>query len=193
MQDHYYSSITWVHSVRVVKAVDDSLCYCWMRHSSNLLLRALFEAIRLRWRTKITKTSSSVHSYYLSLYFELRDLWLNSVFVARFIVTRFMGGLRDLWEFARFMGGFTRFMGVCEIYGSYEIYGAYRGETVREDVSSNNEFTYLLQCSSTVFANSWLKIDGPVRNARSRTVILPIYCDTESNYFEAPTLYLECD
>ena len=41
------------------------------------------------------------------------------------MVTRFMGGLRDLWEFTRFMGGFTRFMGVCEIYGSYEIYGAY--------------------------------------------------------------------
>ena len=67
---------------------------------------------------------------YLSLYFELRDLWLNSVSVARFMVTRFMGGLqdlweaykiygslrdlwealRDLWEFARFMG-VTRFMG----------------------------------------------------------------------------------
>ena len=44
------------------------------------------------------------------------------------MVTRFMGGLRDLWEFTRFMGGFTRFMGVCEIYGSYEIYGAYKIE-----------------------------------------------------------------
>ena len=48
------------------------------------------------------------------MYMNLRDLWLNSVFVVRFIVTRFMGGV-------------ARFMGVCEIYGRlYEIYGSLR-------------------------------------------------------------------
>ena len=49
----------------------------------------------------------------------VRNLWLDSVFVVRFIVKKFIGGV------ARFMGGFTRFMGVSEIYGSYEIYGVY--------------------------------------------------------------------